>query len=428
MSPRRPPSMRLKIAVSVTALVLLLILGQALALVFMYEEMEEEFIDSILAEQLEYSIRVSGASEQLALPNTPNMQLYRLRPGEPLPAGLTPELAALPVGNHEIYLGEQEYHLAVRETPGARFILRYDESEHEARVEAVSTVIISGALILCALVLVLVHALAGRLTRGLENLSTRLAQGRGEAPYAQPDMERELLAVARALDAAELRQRDLLARERDFNAHLSHELRTPLTGIRTDAELLASQTELPEAVRRRATRIMAASDRITSLAESLLLLAREARPAAQWQEDVDLGQALEQSWQSLAPADARLELQLPPGTRLRTDPTLLALVLRNLLDNALKHGNGSPVRCRLQGSRLQVQDQGPGFGATDPEQLFARFARQGPAAGHGLGLALVRHICQACGWQATARNAPEGGALLEVDFGRDLTISSQASH
>lgn len=420
--------MRLKIAVSVTALVLVLILGQALALVFMYEEMEEEFIDNILAEQLEYSIRVSGTSEQLALPNTPNMQLYRLRPGESLPVGLPPELAALPVGNHEIYLGKQEYHMAVRDTPGARFILRYDESEHEARIKAVSTVIISGALTLCALVLILVYALAGRLTRGLENLAYRLTQGRGEQAYAQPDMEGELLAVARALDEAELRQRDLLARERDFNAHLSHELRTPLTGIRTDAELLASQEELPDAARRRATRIMAASDRITSLAESLLLLAREARPASQWQEEVDLEQALQQGWQSLTPENTPLALELPPGTLLRADPALLNLVLRNLLDNALKHGAGSPVSCRLQGRRLQVRDQGPGFGATDPEQLFARFARQGPAAGHGLGLALVRHICQACGWQATARNAPEGGALLEVDFGRDITISSQTSH
>lgn len=155
-----PPSMRIRIAWSVTGLVLLLIAGQALALLSMYEEMEAEFIDDILAEQLEYSIRASGDSERLTLPNTPNMQLYRLRPGEPPPPGLAPELARLPIGNHEIFLGTREFHVAVREARGARFILRYDESEHGARVTAVSTLILSGALILCALVLVLVYALS----------------------------------------------------------------------------------------------------------------------------------------------------------------------------------------------------------------------------------------------------------------------------
>lgn len=421
------PSMRLRIALSVAALVFLLILGQAVTLVLMYEEMEEEFIDNILAEQLEYSIRVSGEREELALPNTPNMQLFRLLPGDPLPAGLPPEALTLPIGNHEIYLGQQEYHLAVREARGARFILRYDESEHEARVAAVTTVIFSGALVLCLLVLVLVHALAGRLTRGLERLTTRLAQGRGTTPYARPEMDKELLAVASALDEAEIRQQSLLAREREFNAHLSHELRTPLAGIRSDAEMLAASPELPEKAHRRAVRIMAASDRITRLAESLLFLARETRP--QQQEAICLAQEIEDSWQSLA-ASGSVELinEVAIDRVLCADPTLVQLLLRNLLENAQRHGGGAAVTCRLEGNCLQVRDQGAGFGDTPPEKFFERFQRQGPGAGHGLGLTLVRHICQACGWQLAARNHPQGGALLEVDFGAALTISSPPAH
>lgn len=413
--------MRLRIALSVTVLVLLLILGQALALLLMYEEMEEEFIDNILAEQLEYSISVSGDSEQLALPNTPTMQLYRLRPGDPLPPGLAPELARLPIGNHEIFLGAQEFHVAVREAKGARFILRYDESEHGARVEAVSAMIISGALILCSLVLVLVYALAGRLTRGLETLRARLAQGKGEAPYAQPGMELELLAVAQALDEAEARQAELLAREKDFNAHLSHELRTPLTGIRTDAELLAANRELPDTVHRRAERIMASTDRITRLAESLLLLAREARP--QLQEKLSLRDSVATAWSQLTlhqPQAPTLELDIPINACLETDPALLQLLLRNLLENALKHGEGKPIACHLTDTRLTVSDQGPGFAEQSLERVFERFYKAGPKGGHGLGLALVRHICQTCGWSASAANGQDGGACLTVDFGQQL--------
>jgi len=80
----------MRIAVSVSAVLLLLILGQAIALLTMYEEMEQDFIDSILAEQLSYSIEVSRHSPELALPNTPTMKLYRLSRNEPLPAELPP--------------------------------------------------------------------------------------------------------------------------------------------------------------------------------------------------------------------------------------------------------------------------------------------------------------------------------------------------
>ncbi len=410
--------MRLRIAVSVTALVLLLIFGQVFALLTMYEEMEEDFILGILDEQLEYSIEVSRQSNQLVLPNTPTMKLYRLRDGEPVPAGLAPAIAALPIGNHEIFEGEREFHVAIREADGARYILSYDESEHETRVRAVSTAVIVGAILLGVLVLFLVHALAGRLSRGLEELAARVGQGRGGAAYAQAGMERELLAVARALDVAETRQAELLARERDFSANLSHELRTPLAGIRSDAEMLAARDELPETVGRRARRIVAAADRITGLAEGLLLLAREARP--QLVEAIRLDEAVREAWAGLtaqrsdAPA---LDADIPSGALVHADPALLALVLRNLLDNALRHGEGRAVSCRVEGARLLVCDRGPGFGDGDPRRVFDRFYRSGAKAGHGLGLALVRHICQACGWRLDAANRDGGGACLEVDFG-----------
>ena len=103
---------------------------------------------------------------------------------------------------------------------------------------------------------------------------------RDGTPFAQPGLDAELLAVARALDRAEARQAAVLARERDFNANLSHELRTPLAGIRSDAEMLLTDPVLSAKARRRAERIVATTDRTAALAHSLLLLAREARPQA----------------------------------------------------------------------------------------------------------------------------------------------------
>jgi signal transduction histidine kinase len=234
-------------------------------------------------------------------------------------------------------------------------------------------------------------------------------------------MEHELLAVARALDAAETRQAEMLTRERDFSANLSHELRTPLAGIRSDAEMLAANEALPDGARRRAARIIATTDSATQLAESLLLLAREARP--QLQESVGVADAIRSAWsgiQSQQAPPSRLELLIPESAVLQADPALLQLVLRNLLANALRHGEGMGISCVLEGSRLSVQDRGPGLPEGDPNQIFERFHRRGSKPGHGLGLALVKHIASACGWSVRAFNRPGGGASIEVDFGAAL--------
>ena len=413
-----PGGMRFRIAVSVTAVLVVLIVAQSLALVRLNEEMEEEFIDGTLDEQLHYSIEHSRRLGTLIGPQTPNMTLYRFAPGETPPQGLRPELAALAVGDHEDWSAGRELHVAVREADGQRYVLIYDESEHRERESAVVATVVIGGLVLTALSFLLVYAIAARLTRGLETLAERVEEGRDGEPFAEDGLDAELLVVARALDRAEARQAAVLARERDFNANLSHELRTPLAGIRSDAEMLLIDPALSDKARRRAERIIATTDRTTTLAHSLLLLAREARPQAL--EPIDLGAAVRQAWARLHPPAAEVEapsIRIDPGAEVVADPGLLALVLRNLLENALRHGEGRAIEVVLEGRRLEVRDRGPGFGAEDPMRSFERFRRGGSKPGHGLGLALVRHICTACGWTVRAANRADGGACLTLDFG-----------
>lgn len=413
----------MRIALSVTAVLLTLILAQSLGLVTLYEEMEDDFMDATLDEQLRYSIEHSRRLGSLIQPQTPDMALYRFAPGSPPPVGLSRELAELPIGNHEDWSSGRELHVAVREAEGLRYVLVYDESDHLAREAAVATAVVIGAVILTALSFILVYAIAARLTRSLETLAARVEGERDGTPFAQAGFEDELLAVARALDNAEARQATVLARERDFNANLSHELRTPLAAIRSDAEMLLADSALPEKARRRAERIIATTDRTTALAQSLLLLAREARPQAI--ESVNLPAAVDDAWARLHPGESRadpLQIDIDPDAELDADATLLQLVLHNLLDNALRHGDGRAIEVALGGSTLSVCDRGPGFGADDPMQCFERFRHGGRRPGHGLGLAIVRHICATCGWTARATNRPGGGACLSIDFGDGLKL------
>jgi signal transduction histidine kinase len=285
-------------------------------------------------------------------------------------------------------------------------------------------VTLSSALLMAVATLVGVYFVAGRLTHRLEQLAADVADGAPGRGYVRSGMEREIFVLASALESLEARQRALLEREREFSVHLGHELRTPLTGIRTDAELIAVQPDLPAPVLRRAGRIIGAVDRITDLAASLLALARETQPGLV--EEVALADAVAAAWEPLA-AEAggkavTLLVDVASTACVRCDQALLELVLRNLLDNALRHSASGVVSCRLEGRVLAVHDCGPGIAAADLPHVFERFFRAGSQAGHGLGLALVRHVCGAAGWTVHAANAAAGGAVFSVDFGDTLRV------
>ena len=102
-------------------------------------------------------------------------------------------------------------------------------------------------------------------------------------------------------------------------------------------------------------------------------------------------------------------------TEVVADPGLLALVLRNLLENALRHGEGRAIEVALEGVARGARPRTRLRQREEPMRSFERSPRR--QAGPRLGLALVRHICTACGWTVHAANRPDGGACLTIDFG-----------
>jgi len=411
--------MRLRIAAAVAALTLLAIVAQAFAMLTIFDEKEEEFIEEILGQQIAHSMALWQTAPESAFPNTPDMQLYRIAKGAPPAAGIPADVARLPVGNHEIARDDHEFHVAVREDDGARYILTYDVEDHETRLRELMLITATAGGLLALLVLLAGYLLAGGLASRLERLAARVGQP-GDTPLVEPGMERELLAIADALDRYRRRQEAALAREQAFAANLSHELRTPLTAIRTDAEMLAVLPDLPEAVARRANRMIGSVDRINALGNSLLLLGREARPALL--EEIRLRPAIAAVWEALTiahPKPVRLRLEVPEGSAVAADPALFDLILRNLLDNALRYSEAGEIVCALEGSRLLVTDCGPGFAEADLAHVFDRFYT-GPRGRHGLGLALVQHVCAASGWQVSAGNSASGSARVTVDLGASV--------
>lgn len=230
----------------------------------------------------------------------------------------------------------------------------------------------------------------------------------------------ELQAVTRALDGVFERLARVLDGERRFTADAAHELRTPIAAIAAQAQVALAAEE--DAVRRGALeRTVAGCERAARLVDQMLTLARLEQGAAPARERFDLAALARRVCAELLPQAGRraqsLELDAPDTCPWDGDELLTGVLLRNLVDNALRYGrDGGAVRVRLSpGWRLEVEDDGPGMADAERQRLGERFFRVPghDASGSGLGWSIVRRIAQVQQLQVDV--APgEGGRGLRV--------------
>lgn len=267
-------------------------------------------------------------------------------------------------------------------------------------------------------------------TAPLRALGGQLAQRPPQAtePCRMEDAPTEMLPLLAALNGLFERIGRLRAAEQRFTADAAHELRTPIAAIRTQAQVALDEAD-GDRRRHALSQTLAGCDRATRLVEQMLTLSRlesgGSPPAA---GPVDLSALARQTVAELAPqAIARrqaISLEAPQPCRVTGDPTLLSVLLRNLVDNAIRY---SPVRASVQvsvaasadGVRLRVEDSGPGLAPAARQRFGERFFRVlgTGQSGSGLGGSIVHRIAEAHG--ATVRlgeSAELGGLQVEVQW------------
>ena len=220
---------------------------------------------------------------------------------------------------------------------------------------------------------------------------------------AADDLPSEIRPVARAVNQLLERLRRTLEAERSFTANSAHELRTPVAAALAQTQRLIIETT-DAAARNRARDIESALRRLSALSEKLMQLARAEGGSLHGAEPVDIGALLRLIVDELtanAGAAGPIELALPDAPVLsRIDPDAFAILARNLIENALKHGSQTePVRVTLSmDGLLRVTNAGPAV----PQDLLARllnpFERgRAQAKGAGLGLAIAKAIATGTG-------------------------------
>jgi len=256
-----------------------------------------------------------------------------------------------------------------------------------------------------------------RATRRLERLKTSVeALGAGELATRVPVEGRdEVAALAASFNRSAGRIEGLVGAHKSLLANASHELRSPLARIRMAIEMLGAGAK-PE-LRAGLERDIAELD---ALVDEILLASRlDSLAALDAKEDVDL---LALAAEECARVDAALDGE---PVAVHGDPRLLRRMIRNLLENARRHGNGAPVEVTVGGrpgggALLRVCDRGPGVPAAERERIFEPFYRLAGAAeragGVGLGLALVRQIARKHGGDARCLPREGGGSSFEVEL------------
>lgn len=238
-------------------------------------------------------------------------------------------------------------------------------------------------------------------------------RGRGNlTPVDGGNLPSELAPVATSVNALLARLRSALEAERSFTANSAHELRTPIAAALAQTQRLIA--EMPEANRERARSIESALHRLTRLSEKLLQLAKAEGGGLIAEQPSDLTGVLALVVDEIgrsSGADDRIDLTMPDnGVSSDVDPDAFAVLARNLIENALKHGApDAPVEIVLARDSLTVRNHGPVVAADEVDRLMRPFERGASRSdGSGLGLAIVAAVCRGAGLEMVVASPVEG--------------------
>lgn len=314
--------------------------------------------------------------------------------------------------------------------------------EREEALDGLQAQLLAIAPVALVLAAAIGYLLAGRALRPVEAMRRRAAEisaERLEERLPLPPARDELQRLGSTLNAMLDRLAAGIDRERRLVADASHELRTPLALLRAELELALRRPRSAGEQRAALASALDEVDRLSALAESLLVLAQEDEhglPLSCADLDVsDVVRAVAERFSGVAAESGRsIEVRDAPGLHVTADRLRLEQALGALVDNALRHGRGT-VTLSATGAgavvELRVADEGEGLPSGFAPRAFDRFSRGDAArttAGAGLGLALVAVIARAHGGSARVEQAADGGGTLAViSLPREANRSGDAS-
>ncbi len=424
-------SLKSRIIIAFLAFSTLLTILFALASLSIRQNLQTELIEQTIKQDLDsYMTKLSAnPKDVLGQPLSSNVQGVITTPDN-FHTDLPLDYADLEDGTHLITEDDKTFIVAVNkqnkvEGQAVWGYIKYDIS-HMKQNNRMLWIIFGGML---AIFLILAYLLAiyvskkvlkplSKLAAKLENLSAD-THIEPLAPYFTED---EVGKVALALDNYAQSLTDYVTRDKEFNADVSHELRTPLAVITSTVELIKSNPDISEKELNRINRIERAVKQSSELTETLLLLAREERKENQGlertQPAIIIRKILDSHQDTLKLKPVKTKIIEKDWLQVKAPESVVSVVLGNLIGNAIKYSTEGTIHIIIDNHSVIVQDEGVGVNESELPKLFERHyrANKSSSKGSGIGLAIVKRLCDLYNWQIEIRQNKTAGLTAILTF------------
>ena len=390
----------------------LFIAAHNLAVGLMNETLSAE-IDDFLARR--------ARNPHALLPATITMHGYVHRPGE-FVAGMPDQFTILKPGDYHVELEQTPYQVIVVDKGPERFVMMFNATTQQHREQT-----FLAYLAICALTMTAISAwmgwwLAGLIVSPITELARRVNSakpGDDENRITQGFSNDEVGKLATVFGGYLGRIRSFMDRESAFTADVSHELRTPLAIVQGVVELMAEDERLDDKQKERIRRIGRANREMIDMTSALLLMAREEtaeEPVVQQCDIWDVVSGAVETYRHLLNPGTDVELVCTQRTQVAAERTLLTIVISNLIRNAFAYTLSGKVTIRLDGQGLTVSDTGSGISGEEIGKVFERLYKGADSAGTGIGLSLVKRICDRYGWKTEILSSLGKGTTVKLSF------------
>lgn len=289
--------------------------------------------------------------------------------------------------------------------------------EYDIFIDSLQTTLIISLIISVFLTLILGLWLSRRISRPIKETSETFKN------IAVSDLSKRVKPQNNTLELMELTQsinrsldkiEDGFKRQEQFSSDVAHEIRSPLTSIIGFAKMVMRWgSEDPKVSKEAASEIYETSRNMITMSEGLLFLSNP-NPRIKT-VNIDLHDLINKiAGKILNPKEVELKINIP-HIEVLTDAGLLEVAIKILLENAINHGNDNPVHVEWNADRveLSVSDGGPGIPVEMREKIFDRFFQIDTARsnrGHGLGLSILKKICDSLNLKIKVEDSTAGGA------------------
>lgn len=335
---------------------------------------------------------------------------------------LPPEITSLEAGSHHsVMLMDKVYQVEVSDWRGQAVYLTYDITEWESQEHSVLIMLVYGLVIVLCVSLLMGWSATRVILSPVRRLAARLTSmqpGERGAPLAEDYKGTEIGQIAAAFDKYMQRLDQFVERERTFTAAASHELRTPLSVMMGAVDVLAESPQ--SAVSLRAIeRINRACREMLAFIEATLYLSREGSTQIDQSTPADLfviaERLLEDNAATLESKSIRVEKHFLGKPELLQPVSLIQIMLGNILRNAIEHTEQGSITIEIDKNRMSIVDTGEGIAAAHLTQVFER-TYSTKSTGAGLGLNLVKRICDRFHWQLELNSAIGVGTTVLIIF------------